>query len=197
MTRIIAWFKSIRLSKVITVFLAGILLFVSTACNGAVQAKSPDNMGKPTADQIRREVPSRALTSPYEGGMNDYSDVDPRKGVSDTQSKARDLVENAQGNLEKRADSPEQYRRNYQQGTPLGERVRRLGEDASESAEDVTKGVSKGTQRGVENLKENTQDAANKSQRTADKASNFAQDKANEAASGARRALDKAADVID
>lgn len=91
MDRIIARIKSINLGKIITVFLSVIIMFVSTACNGGAQATTPAR-GK-TADQIRHEVPSGAVTSEYKGGMNDYSDVDPRADFSDAQTKAKGLIE--------------------------------------------------------------------------------------------------------
>lgn len=151
MKKVITWLKSIRVDRILTVFLAGVLLFVSTACGSTkVLAK--------TADEVRQEVPSRAITNTYKGGMNDYSDVDPRRDTSEAKAKAKALIDNAQSNIdEKSVDSPEQYAKNYRSGTPLGERVRRLGEDIGESAEEVAEGASKGVQKGVQNIKENAQ----------------------------------------
>ena len=153
MKKVITWLKSIRVDRILTVFLAGVLLFVSTACGSTkVLAK--------TADEVRQEVPSRAITNTYKGGMNDYSDVDPRRDTSEAKAKAKALIDNAQSNIdEKSVDSPEQYAKNYRSGTPLGERVRRLGEDIGESAEEVAEGASKGVQKGVQNIKENAQKA--------------------------------------
>ncbi|HAG85232.1 MAG TPA: hypothetical protein DCL61_29810 [Cyanobacteria bacterium UBA12227] len=152
MDRMIAWFKRIRLDKVLTVLIAGILLFVSTACGGKVLAK--------TADQIRQEVPESALTSPYEGGMNDYSDVDPRQDTKQTKAKAKGLIDRVESNLSKRAETPEELRQNYQEGAPLGKRVQRLADNVRDAAENRVENVSKGTQRGVENIKENSGNAA-------------------------------------
>lgn len=44
MNKVMAWLKSSRLKQILTVFLAGILVFVSTACSGAVSAKSADKV---------------------------------------------------------------------------------------------------------------------------------------------------------
>jgi len=153
MKKLATWLKSIRLDRILTVFLAGILLFVSTACGSTkVLAK--------TADNVREEVPERAVTNTYKGGMNDYNDVDPRRDTSEAKAKAKSLIENAQRNInEKSVDSREQYVENYRSGTPLGERVRRIGEDIGESAEEVAEGASKGVQKGVQNIKENAQQA--------------------------------------
>jgi hypothetical protein len=92
--------------------------------------------------------------------MNDYEDVDPRRDTSEAKAKAKALIDNAQRNInEKSVDSREQYVENYRSGTPLGERVKRLGEDIGESAEELAEGASKGTQKGVQNIKENAQKA--------------------------------------
>lgn len=43
--RLMAFFKKLRLRQVLTVFLAGVLLIVSTACSGATtQGANPDNL---------------------------------------------------------------------------------------------------------------------------------------------------------
>lgn len=213
MNRIISWVKSIRLDRIIVVFLSGILLFVSTACNSSdVLAKATDKVSARTADQIREEVPENAVTNKYKGGMNDYSDVDPRQKTSGAQAKAKELIDKSEGNIQKSANNLEQYRENYQSGAPLGERVRQLGEDVGSSAKELTEGVTKGTQRGVGNLKANTQDAgegvaegagraaSNVKENTKDAGQDLASKAkaaASQATSGVRRAADKAADAID
>jgi len=159
MKTLTAWLKNIRLDRILTAFLIGILMFVSTACNNGVQAK--------TADQIREEVPSSAVTNEYKGGMNDYSDVDPRKNTTEANTKAKGLVDNAKKNIdEKGIDSLEQYGRNYRSGTPLGERVKRIGEDVSDSVENVTDKVSKGTQKNLRQTQDLTEDVKGKASQT-------------------------------
>lgn len=210
MSRLIAVIK-----RFLTVCLAGFLVFFSAACTSdGLQAKTLDHTSM--GNNPREEVPNRAITNRPEGGMNVYRDVDPRRDTSRADAKAKALVDNAERNLNQSIDTPEQYGRNYQSGTPLGERVRNLGEDISSSAQELTEGVAKGTQRGMENLKANTQnatkdvgnaasqaadnvgqntkyaakDAANKAQRAVEKTSDFVQDKANQAGRSAQRALD-------
>ena len=191
MKKVITWLKSIRVDRILTVFLAGILLFVSTACGSTkVLAK--------TADEVRQEVPSRATTNTYQGGMNDYEDVDARRDTSEAKAKAKGLIENAQRNIdEKSVDSREQYVENYRSGTPLGERVRRLGEDIGESAEELAEGASKGTQKGVQNIKENAQNAPDYVKKAGKETVNVefeeAQSKANTSMRDTRQAVDNAA----
>jgi len=156
MKKLLSAINRLNIFRVLTVFLAGVILFVSTACSPAnVQAK-----GLKAGNNPRPEVPDSAITNTYEGGMNDFSDVDPRFDTSRSDAKAKDLLNKSEGNLQKSVDSPGQYARNYKSGTPLGERVENIGEDISESTKELTKGFTKGTQRGIENIKSNSQDAA-------------------------------------
>lgn len=152
MNQIISLLNPTRLFRILTVFLAGLLVIFTTACSDG-PANALDRNGRP-------EVPSNAVSSPYRGGMNGYSDVDPRANTSGVKSKAEDIVRKAEGNIQKGADSFDKYAENYRQGTPLNERVENLTEDVTESAKNTAKGVVKGMQRGGENLKENTQNAA-------------------------------------
>ncbi|MBE9004079.1 hypothetical protein IQ259_03310 [Fortiea sp. LEGE XX443] len=159
MKRVIDWVKNIRLLKVLSVFLAGMFLILTQACNRPTVAGQPP---QPSAQppNTERYDPTKAynLNTP-EGGMNNFSDVDPRAKTFEksARSRAEDLSRNAQRNVEEKGiDSPEQYARNYRQGTPLGERVKNLGEDIGSSAQETVEGVVKGTQRGLENIKENT-----------------------------------------
>jgi len=206
MNKVINWLKSIRPRQVITVFLSSLLLFVSTACNNTPKVLAKTGPGNNTRQEVpsglqdvgagrgkdnRPEVPKVVQSNPYEKNtMNEYSEVDPRTDTSKLGAKAKALVDNAERNINtKGIDSPEQYVENYRSGTPLGERVRRIGEDVSNSAKDVTEGVSKGTQKGLENVKENTQDAVEGQKGTADKVSSGIKN--------AKRGLEKAADAID
>lgn len=189
MNKVISWLKNLQLGKVITVFLSAVLLFVSTACGTTgVMAK--------TADQVREEVPKGAVTSPYEGGMNQYSDTDPRKNTSKADAKAKALRDRVETNInEKGIDSPEQYARNYKSGTPLGERVQNIGEDVSESTKELTKGVTKGTQKGTKNLKENTQDAVEGAQQSADKVPDAVKSKVSSDIKNTKETLGKASEL--
>jgi hypothetical protein len=185
MKRIMAWLKQIRIAQVLTVFMAGILLFVSTACSGAVSAQS--------SDQLREEVPSQGVeNNPYEGGMNDYSDVDPRRDIQEQQSKAQKLEETAQKNLKKAVDSPEQYGENYQEGAPITERVKNLGEDISESAQKAAEDVTQGAQKNAEKVKEGAQEATKNVSENVQSTAESAKASAKEASESAAKTAQKA-----
>lgn len=168
MKRLTAFVKKIRAVQILTVFLAGILVLVSTACSGPDMAGKSDVMtgkadarlGK-TADQIREEVPSGAVTSEFQGGMNDYSEVDPRnQKVTTKEAKAQLLKEEAQHRIETKSSNN------------VGENVRRVADDAPEKLTQVGEKVKNDartaqskadnfgdkTKQGLSNLKENTRE---------------------------------------
>jgi hypothetical protein len=163
MKRVINWLQNLQLMKILTVFLAATFLCLVQACNRpSIAGQPPQPAGQPP--NVKRYDPTKDYPiSPYQGGMNNFSDVDPRAREAEKAARYRadQLIENAQRNIERKGiDSTDQYMRNYRQGTPLGERVKNLGEDVGSSAQELTEGVSKGTKRGVENLQENIGGAA-------------------------------------
>ncbi|MBD1828017.1 hypothetical protein NDI47_21465 [Microcoleus vaginatus GB1-A2] len=178
MKRLTAFLKKIRAVQILTVFLAGILVLVSTACSRpdvtagktdvtagktdvvAGQGQTDPRIGK-TADQIREEVPSGAVTSEFEGGMNDYSEVDPRNKKFTTQeAKAQLLKEEAQHRIETKSSNN------------VGENVRRVADDAPDKLTQVGEKVKEDastaqrkadnfgdkTKQGLSNIKENTRE---------------------------------------
>jgi gas vesicle protein len=162
MKKIIAFFTNIRLVKILTVFLAGILLLVSTACNNdsSLQAKAPDYH---SPDLYQPKVYDRNPKN-SQGGMNNFSDVDPRTDTRDIDIKAKQLTKNAERNvidmtddlstntqrtLDKKGENLEQFGKDIKQGT------RQVGENIKENVRDI----GEGTKRGISNLKENARTA--------------------------------------
>lgn len=169
MNRLTAFLKKIRAVQILTVFLAGILVLVSTACSRPdVTAGKTDGMtgktdvmtGK-TADKIREEVPSGAVTSEYKGGQNQYSDVDPRTpNVTTAEAKAQLLKEQAQHRIDTKSSSN------------VGENVRRVADDAPDKLDQIGEKLNEDartaqrkaddfgdkTKKGFANLKENTRE---------------------------------------
>lgn len=185
MNKVINWLKDIRLDRILTICLVGLLVVVTTACSGGASAK--------TADKIREEVPGSALTNEYKGGINSYSDVDPRQSTTGAEAKAKALVDNAQRNIdEKGIDSAEQYVENYRSGTPLGERVKRIGENVGKAAENVTEDISKGTKENAQNA----QKAAKGATQAADETANAAQSKVKSDIKTTQRAAEDTAEAV-
>ncbi|MEO0838349.1 MAG: DUF6658 family protein [Cyanobacteria bacterium J06643_5] len=145
MNKIFSTLRKIQIKQILTACVLGILLFVTQACS-SVDAKAPD--------------------SPYEGGMNMHSDVDPRSKGAEAAAKikARGLKDNAEANvidqsgsligntrrtLDKKAENLEDFGKNVKEG------ARYVGNGTQENAEDF----AEGTKRGFRNIKENTSDA--------------------------------------
>jgi hypothetical protein len=207
MNKFIAATKKIRLGQILMTFLAGILLFVTTACN-SVQAKDSGavtgprqevpagKLAVPGQKNPRPEVPGGTVTSPssdvinrFQGEtMNEFSDVDPRAEKLDAAARQRGqkLKENSAQNLEKRADSVDKYARNYREGTPFGERVKNLGEDVGSSTQQLTDR----TGRAAENTKASGKNIVDSAQRAVENASEAVQRQASQAADSTKRALD-------
>jgi hypothetical protein len=162
MKKVIAWFKNIRPARVLTAFVASIFLMLTQACNNPGIAAQPPQPGSQPPNAERYDpTKSYDLNSP-KGGMNNFNDVDYRAEGDQRAAEARSkaLRDNAQKNIDQKGvDSVDQYVENYRQGTPLGERVKNLGEDIGSSAQELGEGFAKGAKRGVENIKGNTQNA--------------------------------------
>jgi hypothetical protein len=136
----------------------GIFLLSVTACSG-VDAKgkvnaptSADNM--PTTGKI---TPLYKPIQPPEGGMNNYSDVDPRMNSSEANAKAQREIEKTK-DLQKGDTNPLKQLRNQFDDKGAGDRAKEFSKDASQAAKENAKDFAKGTERGFENLKKNAKD---------------------------------------
>jgi ElaB/YqjD/DUF883 family membrane-anchored ribosome-binding protein len=137
MNRLTAFLKRIRFGQILTVFLAGILVFISTACNRA------DVTAGKTADQIRKEVPSEAVTSQYKGGQNQYSDVDPRNAnMTSVEAKAQLLKDQAQRRIDTKSSNN------------VGENVRRVADDAPDKLSQIGQKVKEDVRAAKQNAEE-------------------------------------------
>lgn len=205
MTKIFSTLKS--MARSLSVLLAITLLVFTTACSGSANAL--ERQQAPT----RKDAITPGQVQSYEGGMNNFSDVDKtRLDTSKVDAKAKALKDRVDRNLdEKRIDSVDQYVENYRTGTPLGERTARFGKDIRKGVENfaddakdasgrfgeetsqTTDRLSDRSGRAFENAKANTRDAGKDlvqdTKQAVNKTANFAKDKANDAANAAKGAL--------
>lgn len=169
MNKVIAALKRIRLDRILMTILAGVLLFVSTACNnGEVQGtRRPDVpaglLTEPGQKNPRPEVPNEATVSPFEKGMNDFSDVDPRaeKAKAAAADKAALLKENAERNvIDQTSDVGENTKRilnkKGENVEDLGKNLQQSTEDTKNKAQGAVDEVAKGTKQAVGNVKDST-----------------------------------------
>ncbi len=189
---IASFFKQVRVERILVVLAAGFVMLVSTAC----QPPAPVSSGQ---GSYHEKVGANQPTELYdpieqrEGGMNVYSDTDPRYQRRDLGNEIEGRVYKAKENLNRSIDDAGDYARNYREGAPLGERVRNITDNVGKTVDKVTDEVSEGTERGsrnlkvnasraernageavngvTEDLKDNTRDVTRKAQRTLDNAS--------------------------
>jgi len=202
----IALLKNIRPLKVLTAFMAGMILFFTQACN-SVAATTPSQTApgqtvpRQTIGEEQHARPNSEvyvpkgtnILSPNEGGMNNFSDVDPRRQGGEVKAKAEALKQNAEQNvidetanigettrriLDKKGDNVEQIGKNLQQN------AQETADKAKSSATDFARGTSKG----IENIKDNTSDAAKGAARNAQGAADDAKFNAQRTASKAGEA---------
>ncbi|OKH24003.1 hypothetical protein [Chroogloeocystis siderophila] len=219
MSKIITAIRNIRLSKVLMALLAGVVLFVSTACN-AVQARTPglsgDRQEVPSGMQSesttqlknssnpRPEVPEEAVTNSFRGGsMNEFSDVDPRaRGLEKAAAdRAAALKENAERNvIDQTGDLGGNTKRILdKKGENLedfGKNVQRSTEAAQDKAQGTAAELGKATKRGTENIKENTLDATDDVTRDARRAADNVKESAKETAKDVSRSTNRAAENV-
>ncbi|MBW4446978.1 MAG: hypothetical protein KME38_08895 [Spirirestis rafaelensis WJT71-NPBG6] len=195
MSKIIAWVKNIRPIKILTVFCLGTLLIFTQACN-SVTAKEPKagpntELSVPKGDKVLNR---------YEGGMNNFSDTDPRTqgAKSEVKAKAEALKENAEQNvidqtstvgentnriLDKKGDNVEQIGKNLEQNA----------EGTKDKTANSADNFAKGVQRGIENIKDNTKNAVDDltkgAQRVGDDATTNVQRTAQDAGDAVKRTV--------
>ncbi|GAA6624325.1 hypothetical protein [Scytonema sp. NUACC26] len=197
MRRAIAAWKNLRPMKVLTAFVASAILFLTQACNSA-GATTPNQSGT-VPHQIEGEQSARPNSnvyvpkgdnqlSPYEGGMNNYSDVDPRIKSADVKAKSEYLKENAERNvIDESSNIGEVSRRilgkKNENAKDFGDTLQEGAQRTADKAQKTSSDFIKGTQRGIENIKGNTSNAAGEAGRNA-------RNKAEEAGSAIRDAVD-------
>ncbi len=102
MKKLIKIIKSFRLRQVLTVFLAGCLLLISTACNRGTVAQADDNAAQAGGREYT-ETAKRAGSNtyddydselPFKGGINGYDD--DRRYDSETAAKTQTLIDTAE-----------------------------------------------------------------------------------------------------
>lgn len=223
MNKLIAAIKKIRLGQILVAFLAGTLLFVSTACS-LVQAKNAEpgvvtgrrqevpagQVAVPGKKNPRVEIPGGTATSPdsdvmntFRGGptMNEFSDVDPRaEGLEQAANKkAQALKEQAERNvIDETGNVGETTKRildkKGENAEDFGKNLQRNAESAVDKAQGTAENLVKGTKRGTENIKDNSLDATKGINRSASQAAEDVKDSTKDLTKDLSKNVKRAAD---
>lgn len=169
--------KLSQLKKILIVFLAGFVLFVSTACSSTNSPQaSRENVNPRMNVQKLTEDPNYDYydaNQPKQGGMNKYND-DPRLESSKLQKKVDKLVKEAKVNIEERKDAPAKF---------LDDKISKTGQDLDNAKDDVgqrmenlKEDVSQGTQKRIDKTKNNIEKISKSIKQTGENTSNTLQD---------------------
>lgn len=230
MNKAISFLKRIRLAQVLVVFMAGALLIFNTACSGSANAgMTPTDRGVAGTDRPgvsgegstngRNGYQSKIYDSvqPKEGGMNQYSDVDPRVKSAGTEAKAKTLVDTAKRNvidqtddlgtntkrtLDKKAENARDFGNELKQG---GRELRQqtqnsletAGDNVRNAAEDASRNTRRAADKASNYVKDQTDEVTDRTQQTVEKAQDTFQDQVDEAANSVKRAVNKIRDAVD
>jgi hypothetical protein len=209
--KVVSQIEAIWLKRLVSVLLTIFLLLSSTACASKTMAteslNSSDKSGsyQDSSPYDKDTSSKRELYKPtqkYQGGMNNYND-DPQYDDSAVQADAKQRVQQAKQNLQKRAANPQEIIENAQNKNPLGEKARETARSVGNSAEKVKSDFAEGTQQGMRNLKANVERAKENVPRVVDQAKQNAEggtqdfrEGAADLAKGAQRAADRASNEI-
>jgi hypothetical protein len=210
MRKLLSFVKAIRLKQILTVFFAGVMLFLNTACSSSAQAQMPD-----TKSYDRGPKPV-GQNQPYVGGMNNFSDTAPGAAAKGSSDKAKALIDNAEQNItsDNPLDANPRNAKLYKNpgyaaertkdtlGNSFEERTSNLKDEAQRAGErfeksldratDKTKELGQRLQQGAENVKDNVQDAADDTALGARRGGEVAKDKAAKAARDTGRSIEDA-----
>ncbi|MGH8000461.1 MAG: DUF6658 family protein [Brasilonema sp.] len=199
MKKVIALLKNIRPIKLLTVVAAGMILFFTQACSSVAATTPRQTVGEQSArPNSETYVPkgTNAL-SPNEGGMNNFSDVDPRTRGANFKAKAEALKENAEQNLQNSSSNPaENVRRVFENRGEVGRNIQEDTGNITEKAQGTAEDFVQGTKRGIENIKGNTSDASGAVARNAQDAAEDARINAQRTAEDAKISAQRTAEDV-
>jgi hypothetical protein len=196
MKRLSNWLKSLRPVKILAATFIGMVLFISQACDAA-SATKPDT--EKSEYYAPKDVKAR---SPYEGGMNNFSDVDPRAKDAKTEAKvnAQSLKGQAESNIGNKGsiNAVENIRRVANDSGKLGRNIQDKAESATDKLGEETGSFVDSAKQGLKNIKNNAQDApgyiSDKSERAFGNPLNGIKEGTKDAGNAVKRTLKEADD---
>jgi ElaB/YqjD/DUF883 family membrane-anchored ribosome-binding protein len=187
MKKIISYLRVKRIPQLISVSFAVLFFLMTTACS---QPSVSANESKPGAAKVAVQNPPSKVASPYrqdkdnvpagqvtefydsiqpvEGGMNNYSDIDPRQDTSKADAKAKKLVQQASHPEADKFSNPLDAVKKELADEPIPERVQKFSKDIGDSVKKLAKDTSDESQKGIKNIKDNSKSFAENTKSTAE-----------------------------
>ena len=184
MRKIIQFIKSIKIKQVLTVFMAGCLLLISTACSKdnvaqaerGVQPTAKSSMSKSGMSDTNDTYNKYDANQEYKGGMNGYNDDQRYDYDAGAAAKAKTLVDTA-----KRS-----------QVDNLGDDVDNVTDRAKSTVKEAQRETPRNLKNNTENAVDYVQDKSDKLQRNLSKVPGGAKDVFDEATSPIQDTLNDA-----
>jgi F0F1-type ATP synthase membrane subunit b/b' len=183
MRNIIQSLKSIKIKQVLTAFLVGCLLLISTACSQDSVAKTGNKAEVAGKNVMSKDYDRGAASDTYDrydanqqykGGMNSYND--DRRYDSGTAAKAKTLVDTAK----------------RRQVDNLGDYVDNVGDRAKSTVKEAKRDIPRTLKDNKEDAVDYVQNKSNKLQRNLSKVPGGAKDVFDEATDTAQNAINDA-----
>ena len=181
MRKLIQRIKSFKLKQLLTVFIAGSLLLISTACSDGNVAQAG---GKAYTDNAKRAMSDTYddydANQSFKGGMNGYND--DRRYDGDTAAKVKALVDSAESRQE---DNLGDYVKNI--GDRATDKVDEYSDKIPEALEDRRQEAAKDIKKRTKTLQKNLDNAPDEARKIFEGAVDTAQDAVEDATKATKK----------
>lgn len=157
MNKAIAFLKRLRLNQILMVFLAGIVLFIGTACSQSPSSNASNTTDAPSKDgspyRVEKNVGKHLQeTYPTESnaGATNSRDLNKRSDASTPAIRANEATARSEKKLLRYVETPGKAAKITAEGT----------KEAAAGVGDSLNEMKEGAKRGAANLKENIKSAA-------------------------------------
>ncbi|BAZ41196.1 hypothetical protein NIES4101_71580 [Calothrix sp. NIES-4101] len=165
MNRLVAFVNNIRPLKFIAVAFLSLSLIFSQAANAVAAAARPNafnNSEYYTSKEGNALSRDKNALNKYEGGMNNFSDLDARshKAEARANAEAKALKQQAEQNTQKQSGNiVENVRRVANDSDKLGKNVQSQADSIKDKFGAETESFADSTKQGLQNIKNNAQSA--------------------------------------
>ena len=181
MRKLIQSIKSLKLKQILTVFLAGSFLVISTACSDGNVAQAG---GKAYTDNAKRAMSDTYddydANQSFKGGMNGYND--DRRYDGDTAAKVKALVDSAESRQE---DNLGDYVK--QVGDRATDKIDEYSDKVPQALEDRRQEAAKDIKKRTKTLQKNLDNAPDEARKVFEGAVDTAQDAVEDATKATKK----------